>query len=192
VENRLWAIAEKLTPPTRIADYTQAIMDLGATVCTRSSPGCGKCPVQPGCLAYRGNSVASFPQRKPGKKRPLKHTRMLLIRNPGHYYLLVKRPPAGIWGGLWSLPQLDEKNIDCRQYCHDALGIEITPIREQAVVRHGFTHFDLDIEPVMCETVSMADGVMDASRYLWYNPSTSRQVGLPAAVTKIFRTCIED
>lgn len=192
VENRLWAIAEELTPSLSVANYTQAIMDLGATVCVRSNPRCQQCPLRPGCLAFRANSVAEYPERKPGKKRPLRQTRMLLIRNLDSTYLVVKRPPTGIWGGLWSLPQLDDESLDYRQYCLDTFGIRIGEGREQPVVRHGFTHFDLEIRPVICNVLCMADGVMDAGQILWYNPSITTAVGMPAAVTKIFRICIED
>ena len=105
VEARLWKIAERLTPNSRVADYTQAFMDLGATVCLRTKPLCAGCPLAADCRAHRHGDPTAFPRRKPKAARPRKAVTMLIVKNARSELLLVKRPPSGIWGGLWSLPE---------------------------------------------------------------------------------------
>ena len=107
VENRLWELAAHNTPTEQVARYTQAIMDFGATLCTRSKPDCDNCPLQADCLAYKSGRVAELPQAKPKTAKPTKHTYMLLIRDNDNAYLLEQKPPSGIWGGLWCPPQVD-------------------------------------------------------------------------------------
>ena len=104
--NQLWQLAEQNTPTKEIARYTQAIMDFGATLCTRSRPGCAQCPLQNNCIALNTDRVKELPHGKPKKNRPTKKTYMLLIRNQRGEYLLQQNPPSGIWGGLWCPPQL--------------------------------------------------------------------------------------
>ena len=105
VSKQLWALAEARTPQQRVADYTQAIMDLGATLCTRSKPNCAACPVASDCAARIADDVAAYPGRKPKKAKPLRQTTMVIAVN-GAAVFLQRRPPVGIWGGLWSLPEV--------------------------------------------------------------------------------------
>ena len=113
-EKKLWAHAEVLTPTLRCDDYTQAIMDLGATVCTRSKPRCEHCPLSSHCLAHQQNIVTLLPVKKTSRTLPKRAATFLILQNDNNI-LLWKRPPFGIWGGLWSLPQIDgtpdENNI---------------------------------------------------------------------------------
>lgn len=170
-ETRLWEIADRLTPKERVADYTQAIMDLGATLCTRSGPGCQLCPIQPQCVAFDQNLQSRLPESRPAKVRPVRNTRMLLIRNNQSACLLLKRPPTGIWGGLWSLPEITEPDIDHQQWCRDELGLEVDAGTTLSEVSHAFTHFQLKITPIMCAIISSSGIIRDGTPRLWYNPT---------------------
>lgn len=146
VEERLWQLAEAATPASRVADYTQAIMDLGATVCTRT-PRCEHCPLADGCRARAQDRVADYPGRRPRKTLPIRRTAMLILRDPQGRILLERRPPTGIWGGLWSLPECS-LHTPVARHCRDRLGLEVTGLRAGATFRHTFSHYHLDIVPV--------------------------------------------
>ena len=185
VENQLWEHAASLTPEQRLTDYTQAIMDLGATVCTRK-PDCSICPVSSLCLAYEQGNPTNFPEPKPRKTLPVKKTHMLVLRNEQGEILLERRPPSGIWGGLWSLPECTaEQASDVQQWCHQHLGLLIHNAHTQAALRHTFSHFHLDITPVISQVKSPANHVMEASNRVWYNTEQPELLGLPTAVLKI-------
>src|SRR4029077_10508870 len=104
-EKRLWAIAESELPAKDIEGYTQALMDLGAGVCTRKSPACSECPLRGTCKGYARGKVEAYPEPRPRKKRPVRSTSMLLLLHEGEV-LLEKRPPTGVWGGLWCFPEM--------------------------------------------------------------------------------------
>ena len=146
VENRLWLKAEECASRERSADYTQAIMDLGATVCSRGAPTCTVCPLLKGCLALSTQRVAEFPTPRPGKQLPVKATRMLLLTNACGEILLEKRPPSGIWGGLWSLPEM-ELGEDVEAVCRGRWGYETDSTEDIPGLRHTFSHYHLDITP---------------------------------------------
>ena len=145
----LWRLAESHTPADRAADYTQAIMDLGATVCRRTRPRCGDCPVRTDCGAFTAGDPERYPEKKPRRRRRLERSRFFVLIDPDGACLVERRPPRGIWGGLWSPPErgagqtvagfLAEAGIDA------AL---VDQVRAADVFRHGFTHYDLDVEPV--------------------------------------------
>jgi len=183
-EKTLWKLADTLTPGERVADYTQAIMDLGATLCTRSKPRCPDCPLGPGCTALAQGKPTSYPYPKPKKHKPLKSVTMLLLHNSTDQVLLVKRPPSGIWGGLWSLPEVPEESTDSH-YAAEQLGIRLGAQKELDPVRHSFTHYDLLIRPVLCDVDACVDRVMDAEQYLWYNLKHPQMIGLPAVISKL-------
>ena len=185
--NRLWEIAERLTPPERIADYTQAMMDMGATVCVRSSPDCRICPLQCRCIAFSQNLQDTLPEPIPRMARPVRSARMLLIRDRQSGYLLTRRPPTGIWGGLWSFPEITETGVDHQQWCRDELGLEVDTGSILNPVNHVFTHFELNITPVICTLISKPDVIMDETHTLWYTPDSDADPGMPSAVRKIFR-----
>ena len=187
VENKLWQLADCLTPQNRVSDYTQAIMDLGATLCTRTKPRCKDCPVAENCEALRQDKVDRFPERKTRLPKKQKITRMLIIENSDQQILLIKRPPTGIWGGLWSLPQIDCPEINMRQWSLDNFGLKITEKLEMKSLRHSFTHFDLTIQPIVCQSPTNTGMIMDVNNFLWYNPQTELGVGLPTAVARIFK-----
>ncbi|MCY4051215.1 MAG: A/G-specific adenine glycosylase [Gammaproteobacteria bacterium] len=185
-KKRLWELADRHTPEERVADYTQAIMDLGALICRARNPLCGECPVSSRCLAYTQDQIESYPARKQKKLRPIKSCRMLVLRRSDGFILLCKRPLKGIWGGLWSLPQLDHSDLDVNQYCKEMFNFEVISTNPLALLRHGFSHYELEIMPILCEiTVSKTVSTHPDQDYLWYDPLESVATGLPTAVKRI-------
>ncbi|MFA7554323.1 MAG: A/G-specific adenine glycosylase [Spongiibacteraceae bacterium] len=180
----LWEFAEAQTPNTRVADYSQAMMDLGATLCTRSKPACPECPLNADCLAFEQGRQTDFPGKKPKKVLPVRTTRMLMIRNPDGELLLEKRPPSGIWGGLWVFPQLaiDE---DAEQYCLDQFGQKPLHSDHWQPYRHTFSHYHLDISPVVLQLAQASANIMEADRQLWYNLQQPVAIGLAAPTKKL-------
>ena len=176
VMNRLWELAESLTPQTRVAAYNQAMMDLGAGVCTRGSPDCTSCPLGGDCAAYRLGRQQDFPGRKPKKSLPQRAVRMLLVREPAGTILLERRPPTGVWGGLWCLPEL-APDADPLSWCADRIRQPAVLGRVLAPRRHTFSHFHLDIEPVEILLKQPGCGVLEGGQRLWYNPRQPEAVG---------------
>ena len=184
VEQQLWQLSEMYTPNTRLADYTQAIMDLGATVCTRSKPRCDICPVRADCQARQLNSTSQFPTPKAKKALPVRQTRMLLLQNQDGQFLLQQRPPTGIWGGLWSFPECPLET-DINQWCQQQLGMIIGPCQQATVLRHTFSHFHLDIHPIRARLKDHTDQVMEPAATLWYNSRQPVALGLPAPIKQL-------
>jgi A/G-specific adenine glycosylase len=184
--NLLWGRAEECTPQDHVDTYTQAIMDLGATLCTRSNPLCRHCPVSDGCVARQTGRQHELPAPKSKRSiRPARHTHMVLARRPDGSVYLRQRPPAGIWGGLWAAPAFDSAD-EARGYVDQHVGGE--PI-ELPAIQHAFTHFDLTITPwlVRCTDRSAPglSAVMDAPGSLWYNARRPASIGLPAPVKSL-------
>ena len=171
----LWEHAETLTPEVRTADYTQAIMDLGATLCVRSRPLCDLCPVKMGCQAFAEKRIADFPGKKPKKDKPVKQTCMLIFENQRGELLLQQRPPSGLWGGLWSFPECDEIDLEAQ--------VNGNPAERLAEFRHTFTHFHLDITPVRIRIHDQSE--VTEPNQQWYSPSTPSEIGLTRPVTKL-------
>ncbi|NKB76188.1 MAG: A/G-specific adenine glycosylase [Gammaproteobacteria bacterium] len=191
VENRLWEIADEFTPNERVSEYTQAIMDLGATVCTRSKPLCDLCPFRSDCLARQAHRQSEFPHRKTKASRSVKAVRMLVIKNEEGAVLIVKRPSTGIWGGLWSLPEVSEPGSEIESWCEESLGIKVRVLDKLSRFQHVFSHFDLNIDPVLCLKIRECDHINDQPLLQWYNPRYPAEVGLPGAIKKIFDTLSE-
>ena len=143
IEKQLWVLAESLLPEKEMVAYTQGLMDLGATICTRSKPKCAACPLNKTCQAYAQNLVSKLPTPKPKKTIPQKQTTMLLIRH-GKEILLEKRPPSGIWGGLWSLPEISHQEI-ATQIALSRFGLDTEAEEPLPSIQHIFTHFKLEI-----------------------------------------------
>ena len=186
VARELWAHAESLTPRTSVAAYTQAMMDLGATLCTRAKPACHTCPVRSDCIARQECRQAELPAKKPRNKIPVRDTVFLIVRDRHANVLLHKRPPSGVWGGLWGFPECTA-NDDVAAYCHDRLGIQAERIQTLAPLRHTFSHFHLDIRPVVVDTGPAGDTqqIMDAGETLWYNTRQPQRIGLATPVSKL-------
>lgn len=180
----LWEYAEAHQPGQRVADYSQAMMDLGATLCTRSKPACELCPLNDDCLAHRHHSQGQYPGKKPKKVLPVKTTVMLMIRNREGEILLEKRPPAGIWGGLWTFPEVAD-NDAIEQQCHTLLGALPSAVDHWQPYRHTFSHYHLDIQPTLL-TIDAAPGrIMENDRQLWYNLQQPATIGLAAPTRKL-------
>jgi A/G-specific adenine glycosylase len=176
---QLWELAENCTPHARIAEYTQAIMDLGATVCTSAQPRCGQCPLAADCGALAAGLVAELPTRRARAPRRLKRTHMVFVVQDGRV-LLQRRPARGIWGGLWAPPEFADPAA-ARSWWTATFGVEA---RRMPEVRHAFTHFDLDIEPWLLdlpgENLRVAE---DALR--WHDIRAPMSIGLPAPVARL-------
>ena len=184
VQRELWALAERCTPAQRVAHYTQAIMDLGASVCARRKPACERCPLREGCLAYAQGLTGQLPASKPARARPLRNCVLLLCARADGAVLLERRADTGIWGGLWGLPEIS--SVDAAgEWCSAQFGAAPDATHVRKVFRHGFTHFDLDITPVECRLASLPLRAMESDRWLWYNRTAPAQVGLAAPVTKL-------
>jgi len=153
-----WDLAERELPKKDVAVYTQALMDLGATLCVRR-PDCARCPVRSGCVARREDRVAELPAPRARKVLPLRRTTWLILRK-GDEVLLERRPSPGIWGGLWCFPEQKEK------------GRKLEPIE------HGFTHFRLWIQPVLCE-VRKKSATGDSRRWMGIEEAAAAAVPTP-------------
>jgi A/G-specific adenine glycosylase len=178
VEDRLWRLAMRNTPARRAADYTQAIMDLGATVCRRA-PDCARCPVAARCGARRRGSTAAIPARATRPARARKAVQMVMLRD-GDAVLLERRPPAGIWGGLWSLPECPDRepvtDFMARRY-----GLSVVALPPWPALARSFTHFELSITPVPARLLGTTDAVAD-SQTVWYKLDRPGARGLAAPV----------
>ena len=187
VQKELWRVAELYTPKQRVADYTQAMMDLGAMVCVRSRPLCDQCPVAEGCIARKNNEQTLYPQPKPRKELPVRSVRMLLVVNEQGEILLRKRPPQGIWGGLWSLPELDIEP-ELEEKAEDETGMSLSGFEEWNVVRHTFSHFHLDITPVKAFVAEAGyPQLLESEQALWYNLGQPPALGLAAPVSRLLK-----
>jgi A/G-specific adenine glycosylase len=179
VQAKLWERAEVLLPADNVEAYTQGLMDLGATLCLRSKPRCPSCPIQANCYARRHGRVDELPTRRAAKPLPHRHTVMLLLAYAGEV-LLEKRPPTGIWGGLWSFPEA-APGEDVTQFCRDRLGLEVRPEQPWAVLDHGFTHYKLSITPQPAAVLGRLSKVEEFGR-LWVDLDIAGRAAVPKPV----------
>jgi A/G-specific adenine glycosylase len=184
VERSMWALAEALLPAKDVESYTQGLMDLGSSVCGRSRPQCGACPVRSDCVAYRAGTTARLPASRPAKARPEREVAMLLLKQ-GEQIFLEQRPPSGIWGGLWSLPEMpsDAALVDT---CRERFGARVLTSIAGPSLRHGFTHFSLTIHPWYVEVAPEPRRAADAVGR-WFPITEALALGVPAPV----RTLLE-
>ena len=183
----LWAQSDACTPVENVAAYTQAIMDLGATLCTRSRPACTRCPVSAECVAALEGRQAELPGKKPKRIRPSREATLLIAQSGTHgstAVLVERRPASGLWGGLWSPPQF-KTETDALAWCQRELGDASCDSQALAPIDHAFTHFDLRLKPliVRCQPKS---GVRDAADRLWYPLQSPPRIGLPQPITQLF------
>jgi len=198
-DKALWQLSETLTPATDTGFYTQAMMDLGATVCTRSKPNCEICPVKTSCLALASSQQSNFPQKKPKKKNPEKSTIMVIPRivsETSDKVLMEKRPPTGIWGGLWCFYEVNKQNEIAPLL--QSLGLtprtEHDSQQELTAFRHTFSHFHLDISPIIIDCLEFkADEltqinnqeISEPRKQKWYDLHNEASVGLAASTKKL-------
>ncbi|MEO8673547.1 MAG: A/G-specific adenine glycosylase [Tahibacter sp.] len=178
----LWNHAEAQTPDTQVADYTQAIMDLGATVCVRSRPHCARCPLQSECVASRDGLTTQLPARKPGKAIPTRSTCMLIVRDEHGRVLLQRRPPSGVWASLWSLPEAIDRDLTSRILV--GLGGAGATLQAMPAFTHTFSHFHLQVQPLLA-AVRQQDAVADSPDQRWCDERAIAALGLPAPVRKL-------
>jgi A/G-specific adenine glycosylase len=180
-ERRLWELAERCTPATRIAEYTQAIMDLGATVCLRHRPLCAQCPLGADCRARRTGRQQELPRPRAPRRRPLRRAFMVIaLAEPGRVWL-ERRPESGVWGGLWCLPEFTTASA-AAAFARNSFGEPAVAMRPLAQLEHAFTHFDLTITPLLMHCTGPAERVEEGGG-LWYNLREPARIGLPAPVS---------
>ena len=182
IETRLWQLAERHTPATRVADYTQAIMDLGATLCRRGEPECDRCPLARGCAGRRLGIAAQLPRPAARAALPVKRIYMVLVRDRRGHVLLQRRPPVGIWGGLWGLPECRVKRVD--GWLRREFGFDVELDAPWPRLRHTFSHFHLDITPIPAR-LKGARRVMENGETVWYNAALPDERGLAAPVKRL-------
>jgi len=184
VENKLWTLADQLTPKTDTQTFNQAMMDMGAMICTRSKPKCNECPVSGDCLAFADGVMTNYPTPKAKKKIPIKTAVMLVLKNKQQSIQLIQRPPVGIWGGLWCFPEFE--NSETALNSLQSLGIKEYQTTELSTFRHTFSHYHFDISPILVEFNEQdTQQVMEQSEQLWYNLKQPQKIGLAAATKKI-------
>ncbi|WP_313551334.1 A/G-specific adenine glycosylase [Pseudomonas sp.] len=188
VARALWDVAERYTPHIRVGNYTQAMMDLGATLCTRSKPTCLLCPLKEGCQAHRLGRETDFPEPKPRKTLPQKRTLMPLIINDDNAILLHRRPSSGLWGGLWSPPELD--TVDQLGTLTERHSLIMEQRQALPDLTHTFSHFQLNIEPWLIHVDSRNQSMTEPD-WLWYNLANPPRLGLAAPVKKLLKRAEE-
>lgn len=182
VEKQLWLHADTHTPAERTADYTQAIMDLGATVCVRTRPLCAVCPMRDACIAHRDNLTTQLPTPKPGKTIPTRSTVMLILRDGESRVLLQRRGPQGVWSGLWSLPEADDTDSAWREAQRNA---QIDDAQALTPFMHVFSHYRLQIQPMLFEGAAPASAIADNPDQRWCAIADLPALGLPAPVRSL-------
>ncbi len=186
VEKQLWQHAQAQLPDARLADYTQAQMDLGATLCTRHDPACILCPLQDGCVARIEGRVAELPTPKPGKALPQREAVLLVLHDREGRVLLCRRPPAGVWAQLWSLPEADDHDA-ARALFHDHADGDFSQGEALEPIAHAFSHYRLRLLPLRWRAVAPAAAVGDNDDLRWVSLDAIDALGIPAPV----RTLLE-
>lgn len=184
VLKRLWALSEAAVPGQNARDYTQAIMDLGATLCTRTRPACERCPLAGDCTAHASGRQREFPGPRPKREIPTRRTCFLVIDDGTGRVLLERRPPRGVWGGLWCFPEAASEAATAARLLE--LGIEAEPADGSLEpLTHTFTHFRLEIAPLAFRALKPPDSVRDGDGLRWYSAHDSTKIGLSAPVEKL-------
>ena len=178
VAQTLWDYSERHTPAHQVAAYTQAMMDLGATLCTRSTPQCERCPLQQTCRAHQHHQTDQFPEKKPKTTKPHKTTQFLILLNNHHAPLLIQRPNQGIWGGLWSFPECPTQ-ANPVEWCQSELKVNAQHLKALTPFEHIFTHYQLTIQPTLlhCHTAPEL-----TQPHCWYAADGTQTLGFPSPV----------
>jgi len=188
IEKKLWELSESLLPETRLPDYTQALMDLGATLCTRTSPACESCPVRQDCVARIENRTRELPARKPSKTTPERECAMVLAFDKHGRVLLERRDGKGVWNGLWSLPQAGDASHAAEHLSHYARFDSPPEILPRFA--HVFSHYKLHITPLRWNGVHAKTPVSDADSTRWVAMDELDALGLPSPVRKLLTSLI--
>ncbi len=190
IHQQLWKIAEANTPKKAVNHYNQAIMDLGAAICTRTKPKCALCPLSKGCSAHQAGRETEFPYRKKAAKRPTKQVHTLLLKQAPGEILLERRPPTGIWGGLWGFPECGI-NEDVEQHCQKYYQSKVIDYQKWEIIHHQFSHFHLEINPILLFVKPTPHQVMDSGTQVWYNINDALPGGIPSPVQALLKQFIE-
>lgn len=183
----LWMLAESLLPTTRAADYVQAQMDLGATLCTARKPACTRCPLATDCMALHSQRTAVLPARKPARARPRREAWLILAEDDEGRVLLEQRPGSGIWGGLWCPPVIS-LGEDRDHILRSRFGVSLCEEESGETIEHQFTHFDLSLHPLRGRALARGDHLAEAPSFDWHAPAALRDgvVALPTPVARYF------
>lgn len=188
VLKRLWLLSEEVTPAKGTAQFNQAMMDLGATLCSRTKPSCERCPIAAGCQGLASGKPTQYPGSKPKKVTPVKTTVMLALSDSSGALMLERRPPSGIWGGLWSLPEITDVQELNKWLCAAGLVAVNTP-HSAARFRHTFSHYHLDIDVQALEVAVSDRIILEARERVWYN-GDQLPGGIAAPVSKILNNLV--
>jgi len=184
IEQRLWVLADGNTPGARVADYTQAIMDLGATVCTRAKPRCTECPLVKDCVAHTEGLTGALPQPRPARALPQKQTVMLILRDAQDRVLLQRRGASGVWSGLWSLPEaVDRASAD--RIASELARLDQAEAEPLPAFLHVFTHYKLQALPLLWRDARAHRAIADAPDQRWCSRAELMALGIPAPVRKL-------
>ena len=186
VEKQLWVLAREHLPTERMADYTQAQMDFGATLCTRQNPACMLCVLKEDCVALRDGRVEELPTPRPGKPLPERSALMLLLENASGEVLLQRRPPVGIWASLWSLPEADDHE-QARHWFSTHLHGDYDHAEPMAEILHSFSHYRLRMQPLFWRALAAQERVRDNDDLRWVARGDLLSLGLPAPIRKLLR-----
>ena len=186
VEATLWGLAEKYTPSKDTNFYSQAIMDLGATICTRSNPKCTHCPVKGYCIAFKQDNVLDYPGKKPRKALPRKSTIFVIMQTRDNRILLQRRPENGIWGGLWCFPEFRSSSLIKTWYNESGFSGQMK-IKTFPTIDHTFSHYKLSIAPALIRCENPEHFSVTTGEWVWYNKQSKREFGLPAPVVKLIK-----
>lgn len=182
VHKKLLNIAESCLPEHRYRDYTQAIMDMGATCCKPKNPLCQQCPLMQDCLACQQQRVHEFPHKKQAKTLPVKTQQFLLIHHKEKVYL-EKRPPTGLWGGLWCMPAIDSAACP-RQFVENDLPLKVLQTNNFLNIKHSFSHFQLVIEAKTIAVVPLNHQVKESCGQ-WFAKHEIEEIGLARPTSEL-------
>ncbi|KMT66015.1 A/G-specific adenine glycosylase [Catenovulum maritimum] len=186
-QDKLWQLSEQVTPAQDIEYFNQAMMDLGAGICSRSKPKCSLCPLVNSCQAYKKELTKQLPISKPKKDKPVKQTYMLAL-NYKQSVLLAKRPSSGIWGGLYTLPESDRKLNEAE--IEQLFSVKVSKVIEKPEFRHTFTHFHLDVTPIEIEVKQVISSIRDTSE-VWFQLKSDAEFGMSVPTQKILNLISE-
>lgn len=187
VENQLWEHAEANTPDTDVDKYNQAMMDMGAMVCTRSKPKCTLCPVESFCIAHKQGNIQDYPGKKPKSNKPVKETWFIMLHY-NHQVWLEQRPQSGIWGGLFCFPENAGPDISAQLDRRAIKSPSVKSATPLITFRHTFSHYHLDITPILVDLSKQPDILMEGNKGLWYNLSQPESIGLAAPVKQLLES----
>ncbi|WP_235378834.1 A/G-specific adenine glycosylase [Candidatus Coxiella mudrowiae] len=190
--NLLWDLAKKYTPRKDCWNYNQAMMDIGAMICTRTKPKCALCPLKKNCFANQQARQTELPIKKPKINRPRKSIYLVLLQNTKGHILLEKRPPVGIWGGLWSFPECPiDENIE--SWCRTKFNIGDTiKLKRWNSFFHKFSHFELEIKPILLQIGVRASQIMEGEFQIWYKKDFPLPGGVAAPVSRLLEQLKHD